>query len=273
MSRVSRALAPGNDWPLALFTAMAIAGTGLLLGPFSSLAAGRALPSATPLASGGLLLLAAGLAVSLAHLGRPLRAPRAVRNVGRSRLSAEIVMALATLAAAAAQIARPSSPLATSVLAVSAAGFLVSLGLVYALPGQRAWRAPAAVTPLAMALPLAVLASAALEGGSASWRPTVMVLLCADLGLFSWRVRRLSSIPFGCRPTRPAAFRRRGLVLGLRFTLVTLAPLLLSLAGHPFPAAAALALGILVDRAGFYALAVRHTTEGEIEAVEDLTVS
>lgn len=271
MSRARRAAGPGGDWPLALFTALAGVGAGLMLAPLASLAAGRGLTAAAPLAWRGLFLVAAGLGVSLAHLGRPLRALRAARNVGQSRLSAEIVLALVTLAAAAASVALPSSAVTAAITALSAAAFLVSLGLVYALPGQRAWRGPAVASPLSMALPLAVLAFAALGAEPrGSWRASAAVLLAIDLALFAWRARRLTSMPSGYRPVHPEPFRHRGVLLGLRFSLVTLGPLLFAARGRPFPAMTALALGILVDRAGFYALAVRHTTEADLAAAEDV---
>lgn len=270
MTRASGLTALAADWPLALFTALAGTGAGLLLAPLAALATGRPPTAAAPLAAPALVLLTAGLAVSLAHLGRPPRATWAARRLGRSRLSAEIVLAVATLAAAGAATAWPASRATALAASLSALLFLLSLGVVYALPGQHAWRGPAAVGPLSTALPLAVLAFAAIEGTAAgAWRAGAATLLAADLALFAWRARRLDSTPFGHQPAHPAAFARRRALLALRVILVNLAPALLALAGHPLAAAMTLAAGIAGDRASFYALAVRHTTEGEIDAVED----
>ncbi len=270
MTRASGRTASSADWPLALFTALAGTGAGLLLAPLASLAAGRPATAAAPLARPALALLAVGLAVSLTHLGRPLRAALAARRAGRSRLSAEVVLALATLAAAGAEVAWPASRAIALGGSLSAVLFLLSLGAVYALPGQHAWRGPAAVAPLSTALPLAVLAFAAGDAApTGAWRAAAATLLAADLALFAWRARRLASPPFGHRPAHPAAFARRRAVLALRVGLVNVAPALLALAGQPLAATTTLAAGIACDRASFYGLAVRHTTEGEIEAVED----
>ena len=260
-------------WPLALFTWLAGVGAGLILTPLAALAAAGPISATRPLIWPGVLLLAAGLAVSLAHLGHPFRAPRAAVNLGRSRLSAEIVLALATAAGGAAALALPSWPLAAAAAGLLAAAFLVSLGLVYALPGQHAWRGPAAASPLSAALPLAALAFAALDGSGDTWRAVAPALLGAALALFAGRVRRLASMPPGHGPAHPALFRHRGLLLGLRFALVTLVPLLLTLSGWLLAAAAALAVGILADRVGFYALAVRHTMETGIADAEDALAS
>jgi DMSO reductase anchor subunit len=270
MSRATKAARwAADDWPLVLFTAMATIGAGLVLTPIGALAVRSGTAAAVSLAGGGALLMALALAVSLAHLGRPLRAARAAANLGQSRLSAEIAFALATVAAASISFAWPALPGAGIVAGLLACGLLVSLGLVYALPNQPAWRGPAAASPLAMALPLAVFALAARGGNPlGAWQPVVAVLLAADLGLFAWRALRLSATPPWCEPTQPEWFRHRAVLLALRVTLVTLVPLLFALAGRPLAAAIALAFGILVDRVNFYALAVRRTTESEIAAAE-----
>ncbi|MBP7569528.1 MAG: dimethyl sulfoxide reductase anchor subunit [Acidobacteria bacterium] len=271
MSLVKRAArGAADDWPLVVFTSMAIIGAGLVLTPIAALAGGSGAAAAVRLAGAGAALIAAALAVSLAHLGRPLRAARAAANLRQSRLSAEVLFALATLAAALISFAWPALlPGASMVAGLLAGELLVSLGLVYALPNQPAWRGPAAASPMTMALPLAVLALAA-RGGEpfGPWRPVVAVLLAADLGLFAWRALRLFSIPSWCEPAYSRRFRHRAVLLALRFTLVTLMPLFFALVARPLAATVALAFGILADRAGFYALAVRQTPEAEIAAAE-----
>ncbi|HOH28864.1 MAG TPA: hypothetical protein PLC40_04235, partial [Candidatus Hydrogenedentes bacterium] len=228
---------------------VAIIGAGLVLTPIAALAGGSGAAAAVRLAGAGAALIAAALAVSLAHLGRPLRAARAAANLRQSRLSAEVLFALATLAAALISFAWPALlPGASMVAGLLAGELLVSLGLVYALPNQPAWRGPAAASPMTMALPLAVLALAA-RGGEpfGAWRPVVAVLLAADLGLFAWRALRLFSIPSWCEPAYSRRFRHRAVLLALRFTLVTLMPLFFALVARPLAATVALAFGILAD--------------------------
>jgi hypothetical protein len=56
----------------------------------------------------------------------------------------------------------------------------------------------------------------------------------------------------------------------IRFFLVDVLPAALLLAGLPKGAAGVLGLGILVDRLSFYLLAHQHTTEAEIQRVEEI---
>ena len=268
MNPAWRAAGLGEDWPLAAFTALAVAGGGLVLSPLAALAGGVAPSLTAPLLLGGALALAAGLSVSLAHLGRPLRAARAVRQAGSSRLSAEALLALAALAAAVPALVL-RSPAAAFAAAALAAAFLVSLGLVYALPGQYAWRGAVRGTPLSMGASLALLSLAAVAGDAGTWRAAAVIALSADLVLFLFRVRRLATMPPWCAPAHPARFARRATLLLLRAALVDAVPLLLVLAGVPLAAAVVLAAGILVDRVQFYALAVRWTTESEIDHAEE----
>jgi formate dehydrogenase iron-sulfur subunit len=89
-------------------------------------------------------LLAAGLAVvalsaSLLHLGRPLHAWKAVRNLRRSWLSREVALFAAYGALAAAAVVWPA--LAPAAAAVGAAGVYAS-GRLYMVPGRPAWNTP-----------------------------------------------------------------------------------------------------------------------------------
>ena len=140
--------------PLVWFTTLAIAGAGMIA------AAAWHLPSA--LTSGalgltaGTLALAAGLLVSMLHLGRRSRALLAARGTGRSHLSGEIVLAGATLAVGLGMLAMYSQaqrePLARTAAGAIAVLFLLSIGRVYRLKGQRTWRGASILLPLTTGL-------------------------------------------------------------------------------------------------------------------------
>ncbi len=88
-----------HEWPLVVFTTLAIMGAGLLTAPLVAVIVAQSAAAASPLLLAGAAMLAAGLAVSLAHLGQPQRSPLALARTGRSRLSNEIVLASATVTA------------------------------------------------------------------------------------------------------------------------------------------------------------------------------
>ncbi|HSK10159.1 MAG TPA: DmsC/YnfH family molybdoenzyme membrane anchor subunit [Vicinamibacterales bacterium] len=259
-----------HEWPLVVFTSLAIVGSALLVSALMSLATGGAIPDVEPLVWRGVLLLGAGLVVSLAHLGRPWRAPIAIRRLGSSRLSAEVALAGVALGLAVAALALPSPHVALALAAIAAAGLLVSLGLVYSLPGQCAWQGAVVWTPLSIGLALAATFSAAFPLAPAAWRPAAAALLCADLVLLTLRMRRLAALPAGCRPAYPPLFEERGTLLNLRLALADALPLLLLLGGRPEAAAVILAVGVLVDRVQFYALAAQQTTEGEVARADEI---
>jgi hypothetical protein len=278
-----------HEWPLVVFTTLAVMGAGLLTSPLVAAIVGPSAAAASPVLPLATALLAAGLLVSIAHLGRPLRAPLAItRVVSRtgvspvggvppvsaqaltrvrpSRLSAEVVLATLTVATGMAAVRFPFlSPWLVLTPAVCAVAFLVSLGLVYALPGQLAWRGTVVWTPLVMGLGFGTLGlAAAWDGAFGAVGPVAGMLLAVDVSLFLWR-------RFGDLGAAGARGRVRAQVLlGARFLLVDIVPGCLVLAGLPRGAAGALALGILFDRLAFYLLAAQHTTEAEIARVEDV---
>ena len=90
--------------PLVAFTSLAIAGAGLVTASAYFELVHGGLPAAGTMAAGA-VLIAAGLLVSLGHLGRKRRAALAVRGAGRSALSNEALLAGFALAAAAAAAA------------------------------------------------------------------------------------------------------------------------------------------------------------------------
>jgi DMSO reductase anchor subunit len=264
-----------HEWPLVIFTTLGVTGAGLLATPLLSwVVAGTPAPAASSVRWGA-LLLAAGLLVSLAHLGKPLRAPLAPAGLGRSRLSAEVVAAIvATLLGITAALLPYVSPVLDIATGVAAIVFLVTLGLLYSLPGQQTWRGAVVWMPLTSGLGFGAVGLAASWGEAlAAVGAVAAVALAADTALLI--VRRLALVwpraPIA--PRYPAVFARLQTILFARFALVDILPGCCLLAGLRWTAVALLGLGILVDRVGFYGLAAQRTTESEVERVEGLLAS
>jgi len=255
--------------PLVVFTALAIAGAGLVaasayfelvheLASYSAVAAGA-------------ILLAAGLAVSLGHLGRKRRAVLAVRAAGRSALSNEALLAGLALAASAIAaglgVGGAPSRVAAAAAGVASAAFLASVGLVYRVRGQRTWRGFSAATPLTGGLAFGAIAVQSVAAPGDVFAAT-LVFIAIDAFLFSLRWRDITGLPFSERMLADPWHLRRTELLAARFFLVDVVPFFL-LATTPTPLAIAVAAaGLFIDRFGFYALAIQHTTEREIEEIE-----
>ena len=264
-----------HEWPLVVFTTLAIVGAGLLATPLVAwFAAGATAPAAGAVRL-GVLLLAAGLAVSTAHLGRPLRAPLAAAGFGRSRLSAEIVVAGTALALGIVEALLPqASPVLGLTTAAAALSFLVALGLVYALPGQQTWRGAVVWMPLTSGLAFATVAFGATSSGPLVATGMAAVgILAADAALLAARRMSLVRLTTPSALRYPSFFARRDLVLLSRLALVDILPAGCMLAGLPAVAAGLLGLGILLDRVAFYGFASQHTTEAELLQVEEFIAS
>jgi anaerobic dimethyl sulfoxide reductase subunit C (anchor subunit) len=264
-----------HEWPLVVFTTLGVTGAGLLATPLLSWAAAGTPAPATVSVRWGAALLSAGLAASLAHLGRPLRAPRASAGLGRSLLSAEVLAAgAATVVGAAAAFLPFVSPVLDLAAAAAAIVFLVTLGLVYALPGQQTWRGVVVWMPLTSGLGFGAVGLAAFWGEAlAAIGAVAAVVLAADTALLV--VRRLALVwprePVA--PRYPAVFARLQEILLVRFALVDIQPGLCLFAGLRWTAVALFGLGILVDRVGFYGLAAQRTTESEVGRIEGIVAS
>jgi DMSO reductase anchor subunit len=259
-----------HEWPLVVFTTLAIMGAGLLATPsLAWLAAGTPAPAAGAIWWGA-LLLAAGLLVSIAHLGRPLRAPLAALGLGRSRLSVEVAMAGLALALGIATAVLPYvSPWLDLATAAAAIAFLTTLGLVYNLPGQQTWRGAVAWMPLSSGLGFGAVALAGIWGGAVvAIGAVAAVALAADTALLIVRRLALMWPAAALAPKHPSIFARRQWLLAARFALVDILPGCCLLAGLPKGAAGLLGLGILIDRLAFYGFASQHTTESEVARVE-----
>jgi DMSO reductase anchor subunit len=261
-----------HEWPLVVFTTLAIMGAGLLATPLIAwLVSGTPAPAAGAI-RWGTLLLGAGLVVSLAHLGRPLRAPLAPLGIGRSRLSGEIVAAgLALLLGIVTATLPYVSPVLDLATAAAALAFLVTLGLVYSLPGQQTWRGAVVWMPLTSGLGFAAVALSGVWGGAlVAVGAVAAVVLAADTALLIVRRMALVWPRTTLAPRYPSLFDRRQWLLAARFVLVDILPGCCLLGGLPKGAAGLLGLGILIDRLSFYGFASQHTTEAEVERMEGI---
>ena len=261
-----------REWPLVVFTSLAIAGAGIVATQPLGWAAG--VPDAVGWKAAGMwgpALIGLGLLVSLAHLGRPTRLLQVRRGVRRSALSNEVALASGTLAVSAVAALVPAGGAAGQVLRLLAAAlataFLVSLGLVYRLKGQRAWEGAAVAGPVVSAL---ALGAAVLVARDARWPVVILVafLLGVDAGVFAVRWAALERLDPSFRSARSSLLPWRAPMLGLRLALFDILPVGLLLAGREATAVTAMAAGLAVDRLAFYLLAVQHTTEAEIARAE-----
>jgi DMSO reductase anchor subunit len=115
-------------WPLVWLTLLTQAAVGATL--TAGAGTGRLMAAA---------LAAAALAVSLLHLGRPLHAWKALRNLRRSWLSREVALFGGYAALAAAAVVVPG--VAPAAAFVGVAGVYAS-GRLYMVPGRPAWCSP-----------------------------------------------------------------------------------------------------------------------------------
>lgn len=169
-----------KEWPLILFTLATQLSGGLALAATVFETKARPLDAVLmrPLAMAIFPVVALGLLLSMAHLGRPLMAWRAVVNLGQSRLSLEIVVTavFALLALAYSGfwwMGRTEGRLllgaATSVAGIAA---VVAGAALYTVPAQPAWNSGW--------VPASFLGTAVLLGGLA---PAVLISWRGNTGL------------------------------------------------------------------------------------------
>ncbi len=266
-----------HEWPLVLFTVLAMAGGGIGV---SSLMRGllTASPPALSLEERLLVgvLLAGGAVLSAEHLGKPFRGPLVFRGVGRSPLSGEVLALALTLVCAflgTFSIGYPRIQMVLDILVgTGSVALLLAIGAVYRLPGQLAWGGPSTVQPLVAGSAWGLLWVVGLGevGPGAGLVAALWVALLADALLAGYRLIRLEGAPDRGEIMHPGAFHhRRPLQLG-RLALSSLVSPTLILVGAPVLALLTFSGSILVDRCAFYALAVRQTTESEVARVESL---
>ena len=259
--------------PLVAFTSLAIAGAGVIVASVCLELTHDHLHSSALVAA--FLLQPGGLAVSLAHLGQVRRAALAMRGAGRSALSNEVILAPLALACGALVAAngvwgRPMPALTVIAGAVNAL-FLLSIGLVYRVRGQRTWQSASAFTPLTAGCAFGAIAiQSVFVGGDGGGLNLAVLFVLLDAAVFVQRWRDVAAVRIPAASLSGSRMSHRNQLLGARFALLDVLPLLLLLA-WPTPLAAVVAsAGLLMDRAGFYALAFQHTTEHEVAAVEGL---
>ncbi len=215
-----------GEWPLLAFTVAATALVALFT-------ADRAAPAGWP-AWGFAALCAAAIAVSAAHLGRPLRAWRALAGVRSSWVSREVAAFTAFAALGTAALALPAAPVVLG-WAAAACGVasLAAMDMVYRVRGQ----STAAVPHSAMATLTWAFAVALLLG-----LPGPALAVGAARGaLYAARMVRGSETPW------PLALFRLAAGFGLPLAAWVLTGVL-----GPWGVAGVVA-GELVDRAGLYA--------------------
>lgn len=264
-----------HEVPLVLFTTLAVvaAGIGASRIVLTLAGAGEWLPTREEAAAvAGLLAL--GVAFSTLHLGRPLRAGLAMRGVGRSTLSNEVLAAGLTVLAAGVVVFGPQGHALTSsvgaLVPVLSVGVLVTLGLVYRFSGQPAWRGLVVLGPLVLGLVFGVAMQTAWGawGGSPPLPDVLVVAFLLDLLLTVARGVSLEEARRLGRAAYPGIFLHRAAILGGRVLLVGLLPPLGFFLGWGLPAVIVLLAGVVLDRFAFYGLAVERTTEAEIGRVE-----
>jgi DMSO reductase anchor subunit len=266
-----------HELPLVLFTAMGMAGGGIGAASVLQGALSGRLPSLTRAESILLsVLLGTGFLISARHLGRPLRGPLALRGMGRSPLSNEVAALAVTLTGALLGAALPSGhPLqavSDLVAGIGSIAFLLAVGVVYRLPGQLAWRGAVVFHPLVLGTAWGLLTAAPRLGSPATGAilRAVLVALLLDGVLVLIRNAAMERAGREGSASYPGVFRFRGLVMGARLASSALLTPLALLEGQWEMAVGALSLACLLDRFGFYALAVRQTTESEVARVEAL---
>lgn len=164
-------------------------------------------------------IAAAGLVGALAHLGRPIAAWKALRNLRRSWLSREV--ALLSLYAALAGAAGAVPALAPAAAVAGAAGVFASARL-YVVPGRPAWDTPLTVvrfyaTALALGPPLTGHAALGAVGGAGAVAATVLnwARLARGPGQPWWGAVRLELHWFGPWTAARLASTAAGVVAAL----------------------------------------------------------
>ena len=258
-----------HEWPLVLFSAFAMAGAGILaawpLSEATGIAGGTRMNAGVATA-----LLAAAMAMSIAHLGRWHRFPLALGRSGRSPLSTEVLAAAVTLASAlplAFGIGAVAPAWWSGLVAAVSCLFLVSLGLVYRLPASMSWTGLVPIGPLVSGLLFGVLwRLSAVDAWGLRFTWPALLLVAVDAAVLAARARRV--LHAAGRPAHPAIHASRHQLLAARFLLLDGGIVLFLQRGSPEAALFAAALGLLLDRYAFYGLAATRTIESEIDAVE-----
>lgn len=169
-----------SEIPLICFTLFAPAAVGVSVFALALAWAARAglVPTGvqTALAAAAFALVSAGMLASVAHLARPLRAPRSLANWRRSWLSREIlavsafwVLVLLWLGASTAGGGAVAAAVLNGCAALAGALLLAVIARAYCVHGQPAWNGPDTLIELvggALGAGAAVAAAVAACGGA-----------------------------------------------------------------------------------------------------------
>lgn len=218
-------------------------------------------------------LLGSALLFSLAHLGRKKRLLLALRHIHRSPLSLEVFLAGLILTISILTLVLDGT--VSRILWVStlflALLLLADIGLVYRLGGQLAWRGATTVSPLVIGLLWGSLFHMAIA--EVSHPATLQVaygLLIIDMVVTIIRWSRLERLGSLGEPRHLVVFKKRRTYMFSRLVLLDLVTCCLLVLLGPVPALLSTTLGVVADRYLFYALAVQHTTESELDRVDSL---
>ncbi|MEI6666968.1 MAG: DmsC/YnfH family molybdoenzyme membrane anchor subunit [Acidobacteriota bacterium] len=262
---------PSGHAPLVWFTSLAIAGAGIMAAASRHSDIGQA--AQWDALAAGAVALGAGLLISTLHLGQWARAPLALRGAGRSALSHEVLLAGAALASGVGLLAMSARHavdvrIGLAVVAINVL-FLLSIGNVYRVRGQRTWGGATALLPLTTGLVCGETFVIAIGGtlvpdASAVWRTVSIDAMVFALGWQTWARTAWPSA------RRPIAVRRGHVLSLMRLLLFNVAPVVCLAVRWPAVAMVPVAIGLVLDRCLFYAAADQHTTEAELSSVEAL---
>ncbi len=222
-------------WPLVWLTLLTQAAVGASATASSS--SQRAIAAVTAVGA---------LGASLLHLGRPVHAWKALRNLRRSWLSREVALFGVYAGLAALAVAVPAIGLAAAV--VGAAGVFAS-GRLYVVPGRPAWDSPLTIVRFfATALAIGPLLT-----GHAAWAlagiATQLLATSATLGRLTrqYRIEAWGSVRLTSR-----RFRAHTAAVVLGWGLGATAAVL----GYPLLALAPVVVAEVVGRYLFYVTVV-----------------
>jgi len=188
-------LRQSKEWPLAIFTLALQLACGIAIATTVAAAYSPAQSVLRrTLGSAVFPLVALGLAVSLAHLGRPLSAWRALSNIGNSRLSLEVLLtsafAVSSLAYSFLEWTSTTAlrfPIGaiTSILGIAA---VIASAAIYRIPTRPIWDSGWVIASFAGST--VMVAGLALASLWTPTRPAIFIVLsgCALLFLSGARM-------------------------------------------------------------------------------------
>lgn len=266
-----------HEAPLVLFSGLAVAGGGLGAAHLV-----LSLPGWLPwIPQPGVitliaLCLLAGLVLSVGHLGRPFRGPLALKRLGKSPLSNEVLVAgLAAGAGLTGLLLPVGHPLAAPVyLAATVLSVLTipALGTVYLLRGQLTWTRMTVAHPLVLGtgFGLMLLFETLSVGVRVRAEILILVFLLVDGFLIVKRAGAVNRALTEGVAAHPAIMEARGAAFILRVLLGVLLPAWFLMESQLGLSVSFLLVAIFLDRLLFYGLSVEASTEAGVKRVEEI---